>query len=56
MSQSIKPTSSPKSEPKIQQPADKAVAEAELEKVSGGVTTSEIHFTKLYDKASPKVG
>lgn len=55
MSQSDKPTSK---QPK-RQPTDKALPEAELEKVSGGkgtVSTSDIVITKQYDKSSPSLG
>ena len=53
MSQPDKPTSK---QPK-KQTSDKALPEAELEKVSGGkVSTSDIVITKHYDKSSPNLG
>jgi len=54
MSQSKKPATTTK--PKAQRLTDKALAEAELEKVSGGVEFHDITITKQYDKSSPKVG
>jgi len=54
MSQPAKPSSAADTRAKPQQPA-KTLPEAELDKVSGGVATSDIHFTKLYDKSTPKL-
>ena len=52
MSQPDKRTSK---QPKAQ-PTDKALPEAQLEKVSGGKTQlSDIPITHTYDKASPKL-
>ena len=56
MSQPTKPTSIPKSKSKMQ-PADQALPEAELDKVSGGkVQVHDLNITKVVDKSSPSIG
>jgi type VI protein secretion system component Hcp len=53
MSQPTKPTSNPSKAQKD----DKALPEAELEKVSGGkVQLHDITITKQVDKSSPSIG
>ena len=57
MSQPTKPTSTTETKSKPSQPADQALPETDLEKVTGGKgKTSDFTFTHLYDKSSPSLG
>ncbi len=48
-----KPASQPKPETKLKQPTSTELSPKELDEATGGV--SDIHFTKLIDKSSPKL-